>query len=152
MLNFTCLPFHQLSLDQLYAIMKLRQEVFIVEQNCPYLDADGNDQESYHVIGVDKNGILQAYTRLVPPGVSYENYSSIGRVITSAAIRGQKLGKPLMQFSIDWNMRLWPFDPIKISAQTYIVKFYNDLGFHEIGEEYLEDDIPHVAMLRKVRN
>lgn len=152
MLNFTCLPFHQLSLDQLYAIMKLRQEVFIVEQNCPYLDTDGNDQESYHVMGLDKNGKLQAYTRLVPPGVSYQNYSSIGRVTTSSEIRGQKQGKPLMQFSIDWNMRLWPDEPIKISAQSYIVKFYNDLGFFENGAEYLEDGIPHISMIRKVGN
>ena len=150
MLNYTCLPFYQLSIDQLYAILKLRQEVFVVEQNCPYLDTDDKDQVSYHVIGHDENGTIQAYTRIMPPGASYQKYSSIGRVATSSAIRGQKQGKPLMQFSIDSILRLWPNHPIKISAQTYIKKFYNDLGFVETGEEYLEDDIPHIAMLRKV--
>ncbi len=136
----------------MYDIMKLRQEVFVVEQNCPYLDADNNDQEAYHVIGEDENGIIQAYTRLVPPGISYEGYSSIGRVATSSVIRGKKQGKPLMEFSIEWCMKLWPAKPIKISAQTYIVKFYNSLGFLEVGEEYLEDDIPHIAMLKKTSN
>ncbi len=152
MLNFKCLPFHQLSLEQLYSIIQLRQDVFVVEQDCPYPDADGKDQDSFHVIGTDQNETLQAYTRLIPPGISYDKYSSIGRVATSNRIRGKKYGMPLMQFSIDWCMRLWPFSPIKISAQMYIVKFYNNLGFFEVGDEYLEDDIPHIAMIRKVRN
>lgn len=149
MLEYTCLPFYQLSLDQLYDIMKLRQEVFVVEQNCPYLDADDKDQDSYHVIGVDTSGHIQAYTRLVPPGLSYKDYASIGRVVTSSSMRGKKTGKPLMQFSIDHCTKFWPGIDIKISAQTYIVKFYNALGFEEVGNPYLEDDIPHIAMLRK---
>jgi len=150
MLNFKCIPFHRLTTDQLYAILKLRQEVFVVEQNCPYLDADGNDHDAYHVIGTDFNGEIQAYTRLAPPGLSYTEYSSIGRVLTSSKVRGKRLGKPLMQFSMDWCLRLWPFSPIKISAQTYIVKFYNELGFREVGEPYLEDDIPHIAMISTI--
>ncbi|MEM9546966.1 MAG: GNAT family N-acetyltransferase [Bacteroidota bacterium] len=147
MLHFNCLPFNQLTTNQLYEIMRLRQEVFIVEQDCPYLDADGKDQRSYHVLGNDQTQSLQAYTRLVPPGISYSAYSSIGRVVTSAQVRGKKCGKPLMQFSIDWCKKLWPQSSIKISAQTYILKFYNDLGFTEVGETYLEDNIPHIAMI-----
>ena len=147
MLQFNCLPFDQLSTDQLYEIMRIRQEVFVVEQNCPYLDADGKDQQSSHVLGIDQNQKLQAYTRLVPPGISYPKYASMGRVVTSSEVRGKKYGNPLMQFSIDWCKKLWPDSPIKISAQTYIVKFYNNLGFREVGNPYLEDDIPHIAMI-----
>ena len=148
MLNFHCLSFDELSNNQLYELMQLRQEVFIVEQDCPYLDADDKDQESYHILGLDSEGKLQAYTRIMPQGLSYEKYSSIGRVITSAAIRGKKQGVLLMQYSIDKTLYHWPKYSIKISAQTYIVKFYNSLGFKEIGEEYMEDDLPHIAMIR----
>lgn len=138
-----------MSLQQLYAVMKIRQEVFVVEQDCPYLDADDKDQEALHVLGIDENGELQAYTRLIPMGISYPNYTSIGRVITSLRIRGKKQGVPLMQFSIDECLKAWPGHSIKISAQTYIVKFYNSLGFQETGDEYLEDGIPHIAMVRE---
>ena len=151
-INFTCLSFQELNLSQLYDIMVLRQEVFVVEQDCPYLDADDKDQESYHVLGLDKNNKLQAYTRLVPPGLSYNGYSSIGRVITSSALRGMKQGVPLMQFSIENNIKYWPTYDIKISAQVYIIKFYNSLGFQQVGEEYLEDNIPHIAMIRSSKN
>ena len=149
MLNYYCLSFDELSTLQLYKILQLRQEVFIVEQDCPYLDADDKDQECYHILGVDDDGILQSYTRIVPPGISYKKYSSIGRVITSAAIRGKKEGVPLMEYSIEKTLKYWPDHSIKISAQTYIMKFYNSLGFQEEGEEYLEDDLPHIAMVRK---
>ena len=149
MLTFKCIPFYELSLDQLYELLKLRQEVFIVEQDCPYLDTDDKDQVSYHILGTDQNDKLQAYTRVVPQGISYDDYVSIGRVITSSALRGKKQGVPLMQYSIDQCLRLWPSQSIKISAQTYIVKFYNSLGFKEVGKEYLEDDIPHIAMIRQ---
>ncbi len=148
MLKFHCLSYHELSKHQLYELLQLRQEVFIVEQNCPYLDADGKDQESYHILGVDSDGKLQAYTRIVPPGLSYKDYSSISRVITSSSIRGMKQGTPLMQYSIDKTLEHWPNYSIKISAQTYIVKFYTSLGFQETGEAYLEDDLPHIAMIR----
>ncbi|MDF1694747.1 MAG: GNAT family N-acetyltransferase [Saprospiraceae bacterium] len=150
MLHFECIPFYKLTLDQLYEILKLRQEVFVVEQNCPYLDTDDKDQVSYHILGKDDHGVLQAYTRIVPPGVSYEGYSSIGRVITSEAIRGKKMGNPLMQFSIDHCEKQWPQHAIKLSAQTYITKFYANLGFKTVGQEYLEDDIPHIAMIRVI--
>jgi ElaA protein len=149
MLNYKCLPFHELELIQLYKILQLRQEVFVVEQNCPYLDADDKDQMSYHVLGFDEAGLLQAYTRLVPPGISYADYTSIGRVITSSEIRGKNQGKLLMQYSIEQCINIWPQKSIKISAQTYIVNFYNGLGFVSTGDEYMEDDIPHIAMIRK---
>ena len=149
MLKFHCLSFDELSNHQLYELLQLRQEVFVVEQDCPYLDADDKDQESYHILGFDSVGKLQAYTRIVPPGLSYEKYSSIGRVITSATIRGKKQGVPLMQYSIDQTVKHWPGYSIKISAQTYIVKFYYSLGFKQVGEEYLEDDLPHIAMIRE---
>ena len=149
MLHFKCIPFYELTLDQLYIIMQLRQDVFVVEQNCPYLDADDKDQMSYHILGEDVEGKLQAYTRLVPPGISYNGYASIGRVITSAAVRGKKQGVPLMEYSIQKCNEIWPNTSIKISAQTYITHFYQSLGFNPVGEEYLEDDIPHIAMIRK---
>ena len=149
MLTFHCLSFNDLTTDQLYAILQLRQEVFIVEQDCPYLDADGKDQQSFHVIGLDQNDKLQAYARIVPKGVSYPNYTSIGRVITSSEMRGQRQGKPLMKFAINNCLNLWPEESIKISAQTYIVNFYKDLGFEEVGKPYLEDDIPHIGMIKK---
>lgn len=149
MLKYKCYSFDELSNIQLYRVMQLRIEVFSVEQNCPYQDADNKDQDSYHILGVDAKGVLQAYTRIVPPGLSYKVYSSIGRVITSAAVRGKKQGIPLMNFSIEKTLEFWPKADIKISAQTYITKFYNSLGFQEIGEEYLEDDLPHIAMIRK---
>jgi ElaA protein len=149
MLNYECLPFNKLSNIQLYKILRLRQEVFVVEQNCPYLDADDKDQESYHVLGIDADGTIQSYARLLPPGISYSDYSAVGRVTTSARIRGKNQGKPLMQYAIDQCFKIWPQKPIKISAQTYIVKFYHSLGFVEIGNEYLEDDIPHIAMIRQ---
>lgn len=148
MLIYHCIQFYDLSHDQLYDLMRLRQEVFIVEQNCPYLDNDGKDQEAYHVLGLDDSGKIQACTRLVPPELSYPNYSSIGRVTTSAELRGKRQGTPLMQYSIERCFALWPSHSIKISAQTYIVKFYNSLGFEETGTEYLEDNIPHIAMIR----
>lgn len=149
MLTYTCLPFSDLTTDQLYQILQLRQQVFVVEQDCAYQDCDDKDQMSYHILGNDADGRLQAYTRLVPPGISYGGYASIGRVITSQQVRGKKYGVSLMQYSIDQTLDLWPDLSIKISAQTYIVKFYKSLGFVEVGESYLEDNLPHIAMIRK---
>ncbi len=148
MVNYTCKAFSELTLDQLYAIMVLRQEVFVVEQDCPYLDADHKDQDSYHLMGWDENNNLVAYTRLVPKGISYENYISIGRVITSQLVRRQGVGIELMNKSIEKIRELFgEREPIKISAQVYLLRFYNSLGFQEKGEEYMEDGIPHTAMI-----
>jgi ElaA protein len=148
MVNFFCKPFSEFSLEELYEVMALRQEVFVVEQDCPYLDADGKDQVCWHLLGYE-NDKLVAYTRLVPVGISYEKYPSIGRVITAEKVRGRGVGIQLMKESIRHCEALFGKMSIKISAQCYLLKFYNSLGFKGIGEEYLEDGIPHVAMIRK---
>lgn len=146
MIKYSCLSFSQLSTKQLYEVMILRQEVFVVEQDCPYLDADGRDYDSYHVVGYQGDKLL-TYTRLVPQGISYENYISIGRVVSSISARGQGLGEELMRKSIGYCQELWGEQSIKISAQCYLLKWYGKLGFEPVGEEYLEDDIPHHGMI-----
>ncbi len=149
-LHYHTLPFYDLSLDELYAIMALRQEVFIVEQNCPYLDADGKDQKSMHMMAVDPDDELLAYVRILPVGISYPKYSSIGRVVNSEKVRGKGIGKAIMQEAINYIQTNYPDDPIKISAQCYLLDFYSSLGFKKVGEEYLEDDIPHHAMVLEI--
>lgn len=146
MLTFSCLPFDQLTPYELYDIMALRQEVFVVEQNCPYLDADGKDLHSWHLMGRDAYGKLICYTRLLPEGLSYDGYVSIGRVVSSPAARGTGAGKILIRRSIDMCRHLFGNQPIKIGAQTYLLKFYTRFGFQSTGEEYLEDGIPHTKM------
>jgi ElaA protein len=145
--HFHCLHFNQLSLKELYDQMQLRQEVFVVEQNCPYLDADGKDEQCYHLMGYGQNGALLAYTRLVPKGVSYPEYASIGRVATAQSVRRTGMGRALMEESLQWADRLFPDAALKISAQCYLIRFYESFGFSTTGAEYLEDDIPHIAML-----
>ncbi len=147
--EFTCLPFAQLSLQQLYELLALRQEVFVVEQDCPYLDADGKDEPAHHLLGYNTQGQLIAYARLLPPGISYPEYASIGRVITAMPARRTGAGKALMRESLQWCRQLYGAVPVKISAQVYLLKFYRSFGFQEVGEEYLEDDIPHIAMVRE---
>lgn len=153
-ITFSTYTFDELTTRQLYDICVLRQAVFIVEQDCPYLDADGKDLESYHVLGIDGKGTLHAYTRLVPEGVSYKGYTSIGRVVNSAAVRGTGTGRKLMEYSIQATKSFWPSLPIKISAQSYLLRFYSSLGFEAVGEEYLEDNILHTAMvcLKETKN
>ncbi len=146
--TYTCKSFSELTLEELYQIMVLRQEVFVVEQNCPYLDADGKDQIGRHLMGYQNNQLV-AYTRLLPAGASYPAYSSISRVVTAAAARGKGMGRELMVNSINWTKQLFPEHPIKISAQCYLIKFYESLDFQVLGESYLEDDIPHIAMVLK---
>ncbi len=147
MLTFTCLPFEQLSLTDLYALLALRQEVFIVEQNCPYLDCDGKDQASWHLLGHENTGQLVCYTRLLPTGVAYPDYPSIGRVVTAPSARSTGAGKLLMTRSIELCRELFGPQVIKIGAQTYLLKFYEGFGFLSTGEEFLEDGIPHTRMV-----
>lgn len=147
MLRYTCKRFQHLSLAELYALMALRQEVFIVEQDCPYLDADGKDQKGWHLMGWNQSGELLAYARLLPPGISYPQYASIGRVITSEKIRRTGEGIRLMEHSMHWCAHLFSETPLKISAQCYLQRFYESFGFQAVGEPYLEDDIPHIAMV-----
>lgn len=146
-LTFRCKPFQELTLLQLYAIMALRQEVFVVEQNCPYLDADGKDIDAWHLMGYDDAGKLQAYARLMPKGVSYQDHASIGRIVTAPAVRGRGVGHQLMQEIMHWTQTLFPNESVKISAQSYLRAFYERYGFVVSGPEYLEDGIPHLPMV-----
>jgi len=149
MLKYEFKPFAALTLDELYEAMVLRQEVFVVEQNCPYLDADGKDQHGWHLLGRDDTGRLVAYVRIFPAGVSYPEYPSIGRVVTSPSVRGKGYGRELMEVAIETLYGLFGPSPIKIGAQQYLQEFYESLGFRSTGEEYLEDGIPHVRMVRE---
>ena len=148
-LDYRLYTFERMTNLQLYRLLQLRQEVFVVEQECPYLDCDDIDLVSLHVLGYDEHEKIEACSRLVPPGYSYSKFVSIGRVVTSRTIRGRGHGKALMTYSIHRAIETWPDYDIKISAQTYAVAFYSSLGFVVTGEEYLEDDIPHVAMVLK---
>jgi len=146
-IKYSIKKYRELGLDELYAILVLRQEVFIVEQDCPYLDADGKDEASLHVCGYGEAGRLMAYTRIVPKGISYKDYISIGRVIVAEAVRGTGEGVKLMEVSIEACRDIAPEDQIKISAQSHLQRFYGKLGFEKVGEGYLEDGIPHVGMV-----
>ena len=151
MIEFHCLHFDELSLHQLYDLMKLRQEVFVVEQDCVYLDADDKDQDSWHLMGVDDQRQLLAYCRLVKKGVSYAGYPSIGRVITAEQGRGKGYGQLLIKEAIQQCEQLFGKTALKIGAQTYLLRFYQSFGFNPVGEEYLEDGIPHIHMIRPIQ-
>ena len=137
--------FEELSPYQLYAILQLRSEVFVVEQNCVFQDIDDKDQNSWHLMGFENNKLV-AYTRLVPPGEIHK-VSSIGRVVTSPSVRGNKIGKELMERSIDTTYNLFGKSSIKIGAQVYLKKFYESLGFKQISDIYMEDGIEHIYMM-----
>lgn len=137
--------FDELSTKELYAILKERTNVFVVEQNCPYLEVDGKDEASYHLFK-ETNGDIAAYLRILPPGVSYPQ-SSIGRVLVKKEYRGQGLAYELMQKGIDFIHTELQQQDIKIQAQHYLHKFYGSFGFKAVSEVYLEDDIPHIDML-----
>lgn len=147
-INWKLKKFEDLSNVELYTILALRLAVFSVEQNCAYQDADGKDFKSLHLMGLDENGQLMAYSRLVPPGVSFKEVS-IGRVITSNIARGSGAGKELMKVSLEEIKKHFGNVPVRIGAQCYLIKFYSDFGFEIASEEYLEDNIPHIEMLRK---
>lgn len=144
---WTFKPFESLSLVELYDMMVLRQEVFVVEQDCPYLDADGKDLQSYHLLGHNNTGLLVAYARIVKPGVSYKE-PSLGRIVTSPSVRRTGVGKQLMLEGIKRVVELYGSAELRISAQSYLLPFYGEFGFEPVGEEYLEDDIPHTQMYR----
>ena len=146
-MNWTLKTFDELSNKELYAILRLRSEVFVVEQNCVFQDMNMIDQQCFHLMGY-KEDMLVAYTRLVPAGVSYD-IPSIGRVVTSPAARGSGIGKQLMEKSIEEAIRLFGKKPIKIGAQVYLKKFYNQLGFEQVSDIYLEDGIEHIHMIRQ---
>lgn len=140
-------PFEALSLTELYQILQLRSEVFIVEQNCAYCDVDGKDTKALHVIG-QFDGAVVAYARLFKPG-DYFDKASIGRVVVSPLYRDRNWGHDLMRESISAIGNLFSTGEITISAQLYLKKFYEGHKFHIVGAPYLEDDIPHIRMEKK---
>src|SRR5258705_10727472 len=144
MLSWTLKKFEELSIQELYAILQLRNIVFAIEQNCVYPDMDDRDQPSYHVMAW-QNEKLVAYSRIIPPGITYKE-PSIGRIVTSPLLRGTGIGKELVKRSIDHIGELYGKAPIRISAQVYLVKFYTDFGFQTVGESYIEDSIGHIEM------
>lgn len=145
-IEWTLKKFSELTPYELYALLQLRNEVFVVEQNCVFQDADDKDQDSYHLLGyMDKD--LVAYTRLMPANIIYKE-PSIGRVVTSPSVRGSGAGKELMQQSINIAYDLFGIVPIKIGAQLYLKTFYQSFGFTQIGDGYIEDGIPHICMLK----
>lgn len=146
-INWKILSFDQLSPSELYAIMQLRNEVFVVEQNCVYQDADNKDQAAYHCSGL-LNEKLVAYARILPKGISYSDYVSIGRVVSSPSLRGTGIGKELMLYTMKQVNTLFGTVPIKIGAQLYLKKFYTALGFLPTSEVYFEDGIEHIEMIK----
>ena len=144
---WTLKKFEQLSVQELYELLRLRTEVFVVEQNCVFQDMDNKDQSSYHLLGW-KDNVLVAYTRIVPTGISYDDAPSIGRVVTSPAARGEGIGRLLMDHSINELFRVYGVSPIKIGAQLYLKKFYESLGFEQSSDIYDEDGIDHIEMTR----
>ena len=143
--DWICKRFEELTPEELYAVIKLRNEVFVVEQNCVYQDADGKDVCCFHLLGYADNN-LAAYARLVPAKTAFQEIS-IGRVVTSPAYRKVGAGRQLMHKAIEQCYELFGKQPIRIGAQLYLKKFYESFGFVQMSEMYLEDDIPHIEML-----
>ena len=142
-------PFGSLSADQLHRILGLRAEVFVLEQNCAYVDPDAKDCVSHHLWAEDSQGQVAAVARVVPPGTSYPE-PSIGRVATSSSVRGTGLGRELMRRALLEAERLYPGKELVISAQCYLEGFYADFAFVPEGDPYEEDGIPHIQMRKPV--
>jgi len=150
-MNFICKPFDEFNSKELYRILKLRTEVFEVEQNCIYQDMDEKDYSSFHLLKMVNNEVI-AYARLLPIGVSYAKDCSIGRVCTHSQYRNTGLGEELMLASIQYCSQLFSNSKlIRISAQSYLEVFYTRLGFQATGKNYLEDNIPHMEMIFEMR-
>lgn len=146
MLTIIVKPFSEISTTELYALLQLRSEVFVVEQDCVYQDIDYKDQKALHVLGY-KNHKLIAYTRIFKPG-DYFSQASIGRVVVAKNQRKFGYGFIIMQHSIKAVKDHFNETVIKISAQKYLKNFYESLQFEQVGEEYLEDNIPHIPMIK----
>ena len=145
-MEVTFKTFSELTTKELYQILQLRSEVFVVEQNCVYQDIDGKDEKAIHIIGVVQNKIV-AYTRCFKPG-EYFKEASIGRVVVKKTERKLKRGNQIMIYSIKAIETLYQTKTIKISAQSHLKFFYNNFGFYSVGNEYLEDGIPHIEMIK----
>jgi ElaA protein len=148
-LTWHCLCFAALSLDDLYDVLRLRSEVFVVEQACAYLDPDGKDRhpDARHLLGRSAEGTLAAYLRLLPPGLSYPD-ASFGRVVTAPGFRGRGLGDAIVVEAIGELERLWPGVDVQIGAQAHLAAYYAKHGFVACSDVYDEDGIPHVDMRR----
>ena len=146
-ISFKIKRFNELSTSELYSLLQLRSEVFVVEQNCVYQDVDGKDDNAIHVLGFLDNE-LASYSRIFDKGIYFEE-ASIGRVVVSPKLRDKKLGHDLMQVSIAAVNEHFKEHNITISAQEYLKKFYESHGFVQTSEMYLEDDIPHIQMKKK---
>lgn len=146
-ISFVLKNYEELSKQELYAILQLRAEVFVVEQECPYQDVDGKDDKALHVLGFKKNALV-AYTRIFKANDYFDN-ASIGRVVVKKEQRSFKYGEALMHYSIA-VASAHETEIIEISAQEYLKRFYNNLGFKQEGEGYLEDNIPHIRMKRGI--
>ncbi|MCL4162969.1 UNVERIFIED_CONTAM: hypothetical protein GTU68_023474 [Idotea baltica] len=147
-LEWKCKRFEQLSNDQLYELIKFRVDIFVVEQHCPYSELDEKDRvsDTRHLIAYQDSKIM-AYARLLPPGASYSD-CSIGRFAVNATLRRQGVGAVLMNKCLEQIAILWPNHDIKVSAQTHLKIFYEGFEFVQVSESYLEDDIPHIEMLK----
>lgn len=146
-MNWELKKFDDLKVEEIYKILKIRNEVFIVEQQCAYQDCDGKDENSYHLFLQDNDKII-AYLRILKKGVSYDEIS-IGRVLVHKDYRGKGISRELMLKAINYIEVNLNEREIKIQAQSYLVNFYRSLGFKEVSNEYLEDNIPHMDMLYK---
>jgi ElaA protein len=137
--------YDELTKDELYEILKKRIDVFVVEQNCPYDEIDNRDKDSYHIFFKKDKDII-AYLRVLEPGISFEDVS-IGRVLVDKNQRGNGLAIEMMDKANDFIINNLRYDIIRISAQEYLISFYENLGFKKVSNVYLEDDIPHVEMV-----
>lgn len=146
-MNWNIKKFKELNVEEIYKILALRNEVFIVEQECPYLDCDDKDLNSYHLFS-EENGEVVAYLRILEKGVSYDEIS-IGRVAVKKTYRGKGISREMMLKAIEFVENNLNESTIKIQAQAYLLNFYSSLGFKAVSEEYLEDNIPHIDMLYK---
>ncbi|MDO4223206.1 MAG: GNAT family N-acetyltransferase [Acinetobacter sp.] len=147
-MHYYAKSFEQLDIHTLYAILKLRVDVFVVEQNCPYPELDGVDQQATHLYSQNDHGEILAYARILPAGLTYET-AAIGRVIVTPKVRGGGIARELMQKAIAIVRDDWQAPVITIGAQVYLKDFYQSLGFVAISDEYLEDGIAHIDMQLK---
>lgn len=147
MMEWKLKKFEELTGEEVYKILKLRTEVFIVEQECPYQDSDNKDIDAYHLY-LEENGEIAAYSRILKRGVSFDE-AAIGRVLVNKKYRGKGLAKEMMLKAIQVMEETFNEIEIKIQAQAYLIHFYESVGFKGVSDQYLEDDIPHIDMLYK---
>ncbi|MBL4709134.1 MAG: GNAT family N-acetyltransferase [Flavobacteriales bacterium] len=143
--------FYELSVEEFFEIIYLRTAVFVVEQNCAYQEVDVKDKQAFHLFGRTESGEVIAITRVLPKGISYDDIS-IGRVVLKKEFRGKGIADVLLQKTLDFVAQEFGRQSIRISAQTYLINYYQKHSFIPVGEEYLEDDLPHIEMLLEIRD